>query len=261
MRGPPRHLTASKVMCWVAADRGARLAELRGETQRAAAWAAAAREIHAEVSERGVDGRGVFTQHYDTAALDASALLLPFVGFLPATDERIRRTVIAVADELTVHGLVLRYPPSDTDDGLTGDEGTFTICSFWLAAALADIGELTRGPGPVRTAAKRRQPAAAVCRGNRPAQRPPPRQLPAGLHPPGPDPRGDPPDPRGTKPQPARPAPAGPPTTPAADEPEQQTTGAGLDDASHLPVRRSPRYAQPRPSASVVGVIRDRKAP
>ena len=113
MRGPPRHFTASKVMCWVAVNRGARLAEMRGETQRAAAWTAAAREIHAEVCERGVDDRGVFTQHYDTAALDASVLVLPFVGFLPATDERIRRTVLAVASELTVHGLVLRYRPSD----------------------------------------------------------------------------------------------------------------------------------------------------
>ena len=143
VRGRPRHFTASKVMCWVAADRGARLAEMRGD-RRAVEWAAAAREIHAEVCDRAVDGRGVFTQHYDTAALDASVLLLPLVGFLPPSDERICRTVLAVADELTVDGLVLRYRVEETDDGLTGEEGTFTICSFWLVAALAEIGEFAR---------------------------------------------------------------------------------------------------------------------
>ncbi len=143
VRGQPRHFTTSKVMCWVAADRGARLAEMRGD-QRAVDWAAAARQIHAEVCDRAVDGRGVFTQHYDTEALDASVLLLPLVHFLPPSDDRIRRTVLAVADELTVDGLVLRYRTGETDDGLTGEEGTFAICSFWLVAALAEIGEFAR---------------------------------------------------------------------------------------------------------------------
>jgi GH15 family glucan-1,4-alpha-glucosidase len=86
----------------------------------------------------------VFTQHYDTTALDASLLLMPLVRFLPPDDERIRRTVLAIADELTVDGLVLRYRVEDTDDGLSTEEGTFTICSFWLVSALAEIGELTR---------------------------------------------------------------------------------------------------------------------
>ena len=88
--------------------------------------------------------RGVFTQHYDTTALDASCLLLPLLRFLPPDDERIRATVLAIADELTENGLVLRYRVEETDDGMRGDEGTFTICSFWLVSALTEIGELDR---------------------------------------------------------------------------------------------------------------------
>ncbi len=145
VRGGPRHFTSSKVMCWVAADRGVRLALLRGEHQIAERWQAAADEIKADVLANGVDARGVFTQHYDTTALDASLLLLPLVRFLPAGDERIRKTVLAIADELTDDGLVLRYRTEHTDDGLSGAEGSFTICSFWLVSALVQIGELDRG--------------------------------------------------------------------------------------------------------------------
>ena len=144
VRGEPRHFLSSKVMCWVAADRGARLARLRDEAELAKRWQAAADEMHADICENGVDKRGVFTQHYDTDALDASALLMPLVRFLPPTDERIRRTVLAIADELTDDGLVLRYRPEETDDGLSGAEGTFTICSFWLVSALVEIGEVDR---------------------------------------------------------------------------------------------------------------------
>jgi GH15 family glucan-1,4-alpha-glucosidase len=86
----------------------------------------------------------VFVQHYDTTALDASLLLLPLVRFLPPTDARIRATVFAIADELTEHGLVLRYRTEETDDGLEGREGTFMICSFWLVSALCEIGEFDR---------------------------------------------------------------------------------------------------------------------
>jgi GH15 family glucan-1,4-alpha-glucosidase len=143
VRGEPKHFTSSKVMCWVAADRGARLAERRGDPI-AEEWRAAADEIHAEVCERGVDKRGVFTQHYDTDALDAAALLMPLYGFLPGSDPRIRHTVLAIADELTENGLVLRYRVDATDDGLSGEEGTFTICSFWLVSALSEIGEAER---------------------------------------------------------------------------------------------------------------------
>ncbi len=144
VRGEPKHFTSSKVMCWVAADRGARLARIRQDLERAAAWQAAADEIHADILANGTDERGVFTQHYDTDALDASLLLMPLVRFLPPEDERLRRTVLAIADELTDDGLVLRYRTDETDDGLSGKEGSFTICSFWLVSALVEIGEVPR---------------------------------------------------------------------------------------------------------------------
>ena len=144
VRGDPQHFTSSKLMCWVAADRGARLARIRQEHALAERWQAAADEIHADICANALDGRGVFTQHYGTDALDASLLLMPLVRFLPPDDERIRRTVLAIADELTVNGLVLRYRVEVTDDGLTGEEGTFTICSFWLVSALVEIGEIRR---------------------------------------------------------------------------------------------------------------------
>ena len=147
VRGDPKHFTSSKLMCWVALDRGARLAELREDWDLAMQWRSVADEIHADICEHAIDERGVFTQHYDTTALDASVLLMPLVRFLPADDERIRATVLAIADELTQDGLVLRYKVDDTDDGLSGEEGTFTICSFWLVSALCEIGELERGRG------------------------------------------------------------------------------------------------------------------
>jgi GH15 family glucan-1,4-alpha-glucosidase len=145
VRGAPQHFTSSKLMCWVAADRGARLAELREDLDRAMHWRAAADEIHADICANALDARGVFTQHYDTEALDASVLLMPLLRFLPADDERIRATVKAIADELTEDGLVLRYKVEATDDGLRGEEGTFAICSFWLVSALCEIGELEQG--------------------------------------------------------------------------------------------------------------------
>jgi GH15 family glucan-1,4-alpha-glucosidase len=144
VRGDPKHFTSSKLMCWVAADRGARLARIREDEKMAARWAAAAQEIHADICANGTDSRGVFVQHYETAALDASLLLMPLVRFLPLDDPRIRATVLAIADELSEDGLVLRYRVDQTDDGFSGEEGTFTICSFWLVSALAEIGELAR---------------------------------------------------------------------------------------------------------------------
>jgi alpha,alpha-trehalase len=144
VRGPAQHFTASKIMCWVAADRGAKLAELRGDRELARDWRRAADEIHADVCANGTDDRGVFCQHYDTTALDASLLLVPLLGFLPPSDERVRATVLAIADELTEDDLVLRYRVDETDDGFTGEEGSFTICSFWLVSALTDIGEVSR---------------------------------------------------------------------------------------------------------------------
>jgi GH15 family glucan-1,4-alpha-glucosidase len=147
VRGEPKHFTSSKMMCWVAADRGARLARIRADTRMAEHWETAAAEIHADICAHGLDDRGVFVQHYDTTALDASALLMPLVRFLPAADPRIRDTVLAIADELTEEGLVLRYRVEDTDDGFSGEEGTFTICSFWLVSALSEIGEIARARG------------------------------------------------------------------------------------------------------------------
>ncbi len=144
IRGEPKHFTSSKMMCWVAADRGARLARLRDEHDTARLWQKAADEIHADICANALDERGVFCQHYETAALDASLLLMPLLEFLPADDPRIRATVLAIADELTQDGLVLRYRVSETDDGLPGEEGTFTICTFWLVSALAEIGEHRR---------------------------------------------------------------------------------------------------------------------
>jgi GH15 family glucan-1,4-alpha-glucosidase len=144
VRGPARHFTASKVLCWVAADRGARLAVLRGDAQSEAEWRQAADEIHTDVCAHGVDDRGVFCQHYETTALDASALLIPLVRFLPPEDPRVRATVLAIADELTENELVLRYKVDEIDDGFAGEEGSFTICSFWLVSALTEIGEVDR---------------------------------------------------------------------------------------------------------------------
>jgi GH15 family glucan-1,4-alpha-glucosidase len=147
VRGEPRHFTSSKLMCWVAADRGARLARIRADDAMATRWETAASEIHADICANGVDQRGVFVQHYETEALDASVLLMPLVRFLPPDDPRIRDTVLAIAEELTEEGLVLRYRVEETDDGFSGEEGTFTICSFWLVSALVEIGELARARG------------------------------------------------------------------------------------------------------------------
>jgi GH15 family glucan-1,4-alpha-glucosidase len=144
-RGKPKHYVSSKLMCWVACDRGSRLAERLGQADTAEQWRAAADEIRTDLLERGVSGRGVFRQHYDTDALDASTLLIPLFRLLPPDDERVRRTVLAIADELTENGFVLRYRVQETDDGLHGEEGTFLICSFWLVSALCEIGEVDRG--------------------------------------------------------------------------------------------------------------------
>ncbi len=140
-RGAPRHYVSSKLMCWVAMDRGARLAERRGHADNAEEWQAVADEIRADILDRGVDKRGVFRQHYETDALDASTLLVLLLRFLDPQDERVRATVQAIRDELTEGGLVMRYRTDETDDGQHGREGTFLICSFWLVSALSEIGE------------------------------------------------------------------------------------------------------------------------
>ena len=140
-RGAPQHYVSSKLMGWVALDRAAKLAAIRGDLELEKTWAEAAEEIRADILEHGVSDRGVLRQHYDTDALDASILLAAIFGFLPGSDERMKNTVEAISSELTEHGFVLRYVTGETDDGLSGKEGTFLICSFWLVSALAIVGE------------------------------------------------------------------------------------------------------------------------
>jgi alpha,alpha-trehalase len=142
-RGEPRHYVSSKLMIWVAVDRGVRLARSIGFEEIAEEWEETAERIREEILERGVRD-GVFRQHYETDALDASTLLIPLLRFLPPDDPRVRATVDAIAERLTEHGLVRRYKVEETDDGLSGEEGTFLICSFWLVSALSEIGEPER---------------------------------------------------------------------------------------------------------------------
>ena len=143
-RGKPQHYVSSKIMCWVAMDRAAQLAGIRGEPDLRGQLGALAEEIRADILEHGVSDRGVLRQHYDTDALDASTLLAAHFGLLPGTDERLHASVIAIADELSENGFVLRYRTDETDDGLSGKEGTFLICSFWLVSALSIVGEMQR---------------------------------------------------------------------------------------------------------------------
>jgi alpha,alpha-trehalase len=143
-RGAPQHYVSSKLMCWVALDRAAQLAEIRGDPESKERWQATADEIRADILEHGVDDRGVLRQHYETDALDASALLAAIFEFFPGDDPRLKATVNAIADELTEDGFVLRYRTDETDDGLSGKEGTFLICSFWLVSGLAIAGDLQR---------------------------------------------------------------------------------------------------------------------
>ena len=143
-RGAPQHYVSSKLMCWVALDRAAKLAEIRGDPELETTWSATAEEIRADILEHGVSDIGVLRQHYATDSLDASTLLAAIFGFLPAEDERLLSSVLAVAEELTEDGFVLRYRTDETDDGLSGEEGTFLICSFWLVSALAIVGEMQR---------------------------------------------------------------------------------------------------------------------
>jgi GH15 family glucan-1,4-alpha-glucosidase len=143
VRGPRRHFVHSKVMAWVAADRVVRTLQarpkLRGGIDR---WRSMRAQVHAEVCEKGYDAeRGTFTQYYGSKELDAATLLIPQVGFLPATDRRVAGTVEAVRRELDHGGLVRRYSPdSGSVDGLPGGEGAFLACSFWLADALHTTG-------------------------------------------------------------------------------------------------------------------------
>ena len=147
MRGEPRHHLSSKVLCWTALDRAVRLAPQLGEHAKVEEWSAARDEIRATVLERGwSEERQAFAQSFDSDELDAAQLLMPILGFLPADDPRMRSTIEAIAADLTEDGLVLRYRNDEglNADGLTGEEGTFVICSFWLVTCLAKAGEVER---------------------------------------------------------------------------------------------------------------------
>lgn len=141
VRGPPRAFTHSRVMAWVAFDRAIATAERFGLPGPVARWRRVCAEIHAEICARGFDaGRGSFVQYYGGAALDASLLLLPQLGFLPPDDPRLLGTIAAIEQDLVHGGLVHRYRREETDDGVAGGEGAFLACSFWLADAQVMTG-------------------------------------------------------------------------------------------------------------------------
>jgi GH15 family glucan-1,4-alpha-glucosidase len=147
MRGDPRHHLSSKVLCWTALDRAVKLAPQLGMHAVVDDWVRTRDEIREAILTRGwSEAKQAYAQSFDADELDAAQLLMPILGFLPATDERMRSTIEAIARELTEDGLVLRYRNEDglNADGLTGEEGTFVICSFWLVSCLAQAGELER---------------------------------------------------------------------------------------------------------------------
>jgi GH15 family glucan-1,4-alpha-glucosidase len=143
IRGPRRHFTHSKVMAWVAIDRAVKAVEtfdLPGELEE---WKTLREKIHADICEKAYDKkRGVFTQYYGSSALDANCLIIPLVGFLPASDERVERTIDAIDRELSVDGLIMRYSPEESAhvDGLPPGEGIFLPCSFWMVDCLKMLG-------------------------------------------------------------------------------------------------------------------------
>jgi GH15 family glucan-1,4-alpha-glucosidase len=144
VRSGPQHFLHSKLMCWYALDRATELADRLGVADRAQEWKVVADDIRQAMLERGYDSEiGAFTQAFESRVLDASALMIPIVGFLPATDERVESTIRAVEQHLTDgRGLVCRY--QEADDGLPGDEGTFLLCTFWLAQCHALAGRVER---------------------------------------------------------------------------------------------------------------------
>ena len=151
IRGQPRHFLYSKLMCWVALDRAIALADWLGAADRVTDWQRSREEIRAAIEQHGWSERaGAFTQALGSDQLDASALMIPITGFLPATDPRVRATIGAVQRVLTgPRGLVYRYR---SGDGLPGEEGTFLLCTFWLAHCLALAGDMAQARAVVQTA-------------------------------------------------------------------------------------------------------------
>lgn len=143
VRGPRRHFTHSKVLCWVAFDRAIAMVEQAGYSGPVDRWHTIRDEIHAAVCEHGYDASvGAFTQTFGAPALDASVLMIPLVGFLPGDDPRVRSTIDVIRRKLTRDGFVLRYDPADARvDGIGEPEGVFLPCSFWMVEALALSGD------------------------------------------------------------------------------------------------------------------------
>ncbi len=143
VRGGPYHFVHSKLMCWVALDRGIKIAERLGHKKNLRYWRKIAQEIRDDILDKGWNSkRHAFTQHYDTETLDASNLLMPLFGFLPISDERITSTIERTIAELSSNGLLRRYKTDETDDGLRGSEGAFLWCTFWLVRNLLRLGRL-----------------------------------------------------------------------------------------------------------------------
>jgi GH15 family glucan-1,4-alpha-glucosidase len=138
VRGGPFHFVHSKVMCWVALDRGIRIATEMGYAgEHLERWRQTATDIREDILDKGWnEERQSFTQHYDTTALDSSLLLMPLLGFLPPDDDRMRATIEHVVADLSINGFLRRYRTDETDDGLTGSEGVFLWCSYWLVLNL-----------------------------------------------------------------------------------------------------------------------------
>jgi len=143
VRGEQRHFVHSKLMCWLALDRAIALGEELGKEVEFDRWRAAREEIRGDIMEHGWNERlQSFVQYYGAEYTDASLLMMPMVGFLPPEDERMRSTVRRMRSELTVNGLLRRYPADLTDDGFDSEEGVFTMCTLWLVGYLTFVGEL-----------------------------------------------------------------------------------------------------------------------
>ena len=190
-RGEPRHYVSSKLMCWVALDRGARLAERRGGPRGLARRGRSSRTRSRPTSSSTAWTRaGCSASTTKPTRSTPRRCSIPLVRFLPPDDERVRATVRAIKEELTENGLVLRYRTEATDDGLRGEEGTFLICSFWLVSALSEIGEHREAEHLCERLLVLRLAARPLRRGARGLLRAAPRQLPPGLHAPRADQRG-----------------------------------------------------------------------
>lgn len=144
VRGRPRQFLYSKLMCWAALDRAIKIGEADGLPADTERWRSIREQIREAILSRGYNKElGAFTQSFDSSVLDASALAIPMVGFLPATDPRVLSTMDCIRERLTANGLVYRYMRDETEDGLPGDEATFALCSFWLVDNLALAGRIS----------------------------------------------------------------------------------------------------------------------